>query len=46
MEITKKKAVAGVVAMLVVIFGATSVTKCPWLKKHIDSVVAPVDSSQ
>lgn len=42
MELSKKKIIAGVVAAALVILGATSLNKCPWLKKHWDENVTPL----
>jgi len=42
MEMSKKKVAAGVIAAAAVILGATSLNKCPWLKKQWDAKVAPL----
>lgn len=40
----KKKLVAAVIALVVVLCGAGTVSQCPWAKKQLQENVAPVFS--
>ena len=42
MEITKKKVLAALAAVAVILAGTTTVNNCPWLRKQWDAHVAPV----